>query len=207
MSDLLQQIMQSAQPASLDGYYNYVDPNVQHHTYDNQLTSIGFVPHKAPQNMYTWSGLQDQNKDYTKAHEFEHTQQRNPKSVFKKDKFPAGAYLLADKLEPYFPDLPAEYQEIMGKKRFPSDLLKRNWAMAPQEFLADIAGLFRIHQDPKKRQEIEDILKSEPTLYQAINQNLYPTIPRMTESTWSAPKENTNLLQNLQRLIRNRTAY
>ena len=212
---LLQQIIAGSQPTTLDGMYNYRDPSISARTYDPLLTAIGFVKGQFPKELYKWSGLQGQNDDWTTAHEFEHTQQRAKNTRFPNDKWSypdwASRQDLGDlnsQLYKYQITNPPKYQELSGEPKPNYDMVMRNNSNY-REFLADLAGMYRVHQDPRIRQNIEQILKTKPDVYNKVQKHLYPTTPYMTDSDWSAPKQPRalDLLKQFQQLMRRVTSY
>ena len=205
MLELIERVVKEAQEEDLDGYYNYVDPKVKHKKWERPLTISGLVLRKDPNTMY--SDKNSPNPEHTKAHEFEHTQQiksgqdfkdRKPKDFLDRWDLSKQLYPLQPKVgdnHPYYRDQTAEdFQKIHTQ---------------PREFLADLAGLYKMHQDPETRKRIEAILKSKPEYYSLLQKQLYPTLPHVVESNISPTPINksSSLLDSMRQWIRTKTAY
>ena len=198
---MVEEIKQQSQSSPLDGYFRYIDPQVQHRTWEPLLNVEGFVDRRDPNTMYT--ARKGMNPAGTQAHEFEHTQQIKSGRKFDYAGL-SDRWNLSEKLYPYFDKVPPNDPNY-------KDLTKDEYRKIhthPREFLADLAGLFRTHQDPKIRQEIEDILKTSP-YYEEIKKSLFPTLPHASETKQSSTPINTpqSLIDLARQWIRNKTAY
>ena len=201
---LLDDIIAGSDPASLDGYYGYIDPNIKARTWEPDLNIEGFVLHKDPNTLYT--SKNGRNIKNTQAHEFEHTQQLKSNR-----KFDNGTGLdLADRWDlskQLYPYLPKVKDDDPIYNNLSSNELARIH-LRYKEFLADLAGIYRSNPDPQVRQKIEEILKKSKN-YSQIKRDLYPTLPHADSSEQSVPSNNPpmSLIDLARQWIRNKTAY
>ena len=205
MLDLIERIIKESQEADLDGYYKYVDPKVKHRTWETPLNASGFVQHRDPNTMYTDKNGPD--PEHTKAHEFEHTQQLKSGQNFKDrtTKDFSDRWSLSKELYPYQPKVGNDhplYSDLTGEQF-------QQIHSSPKEFLADLAGLFKHHQDPEIRKKIENILKSRPEYYSLLQKQLYPTMnhTQSTDSPSTPINPARSLIDQARQWMRNKTAY
>ena len=198
LDPLIARAVANSTPQTLNGMFRYHDPSVQYREWDRpQLNVQGFVnPSIDLKTMYVNKNIP--NLPFVRAHEFEHTQQGGDLG----QRIPNSSDItnsLWDLFRPQFKnDMDHDYNKEYRSQRNND----------PREFLADLAGLYEIHQDSSTRQRMEDEMKKYPKALEQINRRLYPNRTKFLEDTTSnrpTMDEPVSPLARIQNWIRKNT--